>query len=98
MTHQLDDVLKRLVNDSRADAALVWCRSGPDGVAVGLGGSPMAVTPSALLCLVPTGVADDSVGTSSSEAELVPEALVQALPARPGGSRRYPRSVAAGPA
>jgi hypothetical protein len=97
MTHQLDDVLKRLVNDSRADAALVWCRSGPNGVAVGLGGYPMTIAPTALLCLASTGVADDAVERTSSVPVPVPgsgsgtvpgpgpgsDALMQALPAAP---------------
>jgi hypothetical protein len=93
MTHQLDDVLKRLVNDSRADAALVWCRSGPNGVAVGLGGYPMTIAPTALLCLASTGVADDAVERTSSVpvpgpgSGTVPgpgsDALMQALPAAP---------------
>jgi PAS domain S-box-containing protein len=101
MTHRLDDVLKRLVNDSRADAALVWCRSGPNGVAVGLGGYPMTIAPTALLCLASTGVADDAVERTSSATVPVPgpgsgtvpgpgsDALMQALPAAPAADRSF---------
>ncbi len=91
MTHQLDNALKRLVKESRAEAALVWSRIGKKGGGIVLGSCPVPITPGPVLCTVPDGAGTGAVETDVARmASLLPDDLLQELPQAPALARSFP--------
>ena len=91
MTTQLDNVLKRLVKESRADAALVWGRVGTKGGAIVLGSCPVPIMPGRARGTVPDGAGTGAVETDATRMNsLLPDELLRDLPTAPASARSFP--------
>lgn len=91
MTYQLDNALKRLVKESRAEAALVWSRVGKQGGAIVLGSCPLPIASGPFPCTVPPGAGTGAVVTDAAlMASLLPDVLLKELPTAPAFARSFP--------
>ncbi len=90
MTHQLHNALKRLVKESRAEAALVWSRIGKKGGAIVLGSCPVPILPGPALCALPDGAGGGAVETDPGRmSALLPDDVLKELPTAPAFARSF---------